>query len=236
MGLADGGTTSPLLLERLGDWSDDAAWNEFVARYRPLIELWCRRMRLDADTTEELCQRIWIALAHRMSSFEYDPSRKFRGWLKRLCHSRAIDLIRERRRQRVEAVEQDLIAAWPADFADGNENEVAACDSALLRLGKQCHAAVQSRVAPQTWGVFWSIAVEGHSVRETATAFKMSYAAAFAAHKRVAARLRAEGKRLMAERGARRSSARRGGRPADRSRELDRRLPIEATDHVDLSF
>jgi hypothetical protein len=65
MGLRDGGTTSPALLNRLVDWRDDAAWREFVERYRPLIQVWCRRMRLDADTTEELCQRIWINLAHR---------------------------------------------------------------------------------------------------------------------------------------------------------------------------
>jgi RNA polymerase sigma factor (sigma-70 family) len=204
MGPRDGGTTSPALLERLGDWSDEAAWGEFVERYRPLIETWCRRMQLDGDTTDELCQRIWIELAHRMSSFQYDPSRKFRGWLRRLCHSRAVDLIRERQRQHVRALDHDLAGTWRGffDSADASDNENPACDSALLRWGEEVHDAVRSRVAPLTWSAFWSIAVDGASVRETAVALNMSYAAAFAARKRVAARLRAEGKRLLAEREA----------------------------------
>ena len=93
MSLRGGGTTRPTLLIRLADWDDDEAWSEFVARYRPLIEFWCRCMRLDDETTDELCQRIWVQLARRMTTFQYDPSRKFRGWLRRLVHSRAVDLL-----------------------------------------------------------------------------------------------------------------------------------------------
>ena len=59
---------------------------------------------------------------------------------------------------------------------------------------------MQERVEPQTWHAFWRIAVEGWSVRESADDLGMSYAAAFAAHKRVGRMLRTEGKRRLAER------------------------------------
>ncbi|HXY35929.1 MAG TPA: sigma-70 family RNA polymerase sigma factor [Planctomycetaceae bacterium] len=203
MGVTDGGTTSPVLLNRLVDWNDDAAWAEFVERYRPLIQVWCRRMRLDDDTTEELCQRIWINLAHRMTTFQYDPSKRFRGWLRRLCHSRAVDLLRERRADPVQALPDGLPqlsrhAVEPSDA--GADEEVASRRPALLQLGTQVHDSVKSQVEPQTWDAFWSIAIDGLTVRQTAEALNMSYAAAFAAHKRVILRLRAEGHRVLSER------------------------------------
>jgi hypothetical protein len=64
-------------------------------------------------------------------------------------------------------------------------------------LAKQVQDSVQSHVEPRTWQAFWSIAVEGKSVRETAEALNLSYAAAFAAHKRVVRRLQEAGRAAM---------------------------------------
>src|ERR1700734_587335 len=183
MGLRDGGTTSPALLKRLVDWRDDAAWREIFEQYRPLIQVWCRRMRLDADTTEELCQRIWIKLAHRMSSFQYDPSRKFRGWLRRVCHSRAVELFRERRADPIRLLADEplntsgqFVEAGAVD--EDEDREPASRRPELLRLGARVHDSVKCRGEPQTWEAFWSVAVEGRTIRETADILKMSYAAA----------------------------------------------------------
>ncbi len=68
----DAGTTNPALLNRLGDWRDREACVDFVTRYDPVIRLSCRRYRLDADTTEELCQRVCVDLARRMREPESD--------------------------------------------------------------------------------------------------------------------------------------------------------------------
>ena len=75
--------TSPTLLRRTADWLDHAAWQEFVARYNPLIESWCREYCLDDDLAGDVSQLFWIELADKMRSFRYDPSRRFRGWLPR---------------------------------------------------------------------------------------------------------------------------------------------------------
>ncbi len=57
----DAGTTNPAFLEPSGySAGDQPAWVDFVTRYDPVIRLSCRRYRLDADTTEELCQLVWI--------------------------------------------------------------------------------------------------------------------------------------------------------------------------------
>ena len=69
----------------------------------------------------------------------------------------------------------------------------------LLDLAEQVQAAVREKVHAQSWQVFWHIAVDGWTTRETADALNMSYLAAHAAHKRVVDRLAKEGDRRLAE-------------------------------------
>ena len=91
--------TSPTLLGRATDWRDHAAWQEFFARYNPYIRSWCGEYRLDDDLAEEVSQLFWMELADKMCSFRYDPSRRFRGWLRRCFHWRVVNAIRERSRE-----------------------------------------------------------------------------------------------------------------------------------------
>jgi len=193
----DGGVTNPILLRRLSDWRNDAAWSEFVGRYEPLVLASCRSYGLNHDETADLCQRVWLELARRMISYRYDPTRSFRGWLRTLCKSRVLDLLRARRTGRFEMLRDDTSIAAKYDSREGD------CESGerprLLVAGQKAHDAVKSRVGEQTWRAFWAIAVEDWSVGETAATLGMSYAAAFAAKKRVANMLREEGQRLEAE-------------------------------------
>jgi RNA polymerase sigma-70 factor (ECF subfamily) len=197
--------TSPTLLRRAADWRDHAAWKELVARYDPLIQSWCREYHLDDDFAAEVCQRFWIELADKMRSFRYDPSRRFRGWLRRCFHWRVVDAIRERNREQgtvrslddagCGALESSLLASEPSGADD---DEPGSRRLLLLDLGEQVQAAVRSRVHPQTWQVFWHIAIDGWTTRETADVLNMSYLAAHAAHKRVLNRLAEEGDRCLA--------------------------------------
>ena len=197
----DAGTTNPALLNRLGDWRDREAWVDFVTRYDPVIRFSCRRYRLDADTTEELCQRVWIDLARRMRSFRYDPGRTFRGWLRRLCQSRAIDLLRKQKADAVESLEDHPATLLLQDASDefGAVEGGASDRPLLLHLAEEVQDGVRRRVDERTWQVFWEVAVLGQSVREASEAAGLTYYAAFAAQKRVRQMLREKGQRLLAE-------------------------------------
>jgi RNA polymerase sigma factor (sigma-70 family) len=197
----DAGTTNPTLLNRLCDWRDHEAWVDFVSRYDPVIRSTSGRYRLDAESTEELCQRVWIDLARRMRTYRYDPGKTFRGWLRRLCQSRAIDLLRKKKANAVEWLEDQPVASLLQDASAGIEVDESAPSERplLLRQAEKVQDAVRRRVSEQTWQVFWNIAIEGKSVRETSAAAAISYYAAFAAEKRVGRMLREEGQRLLAE-------------------------------------
>jgi len=196
----DAGTTNPTLLNRLGDWRDHEAWVDFVTRYDPVIRSISRRYRLDTESTEELCQRVWIDLARRMRSYRYDPGKTFRGWIRRLCHSRAIDLLRKKKASAVESLDDQSGVAFLEDVSAGIEVDESAVleRPVLLRQAEEVQDAVRRRVSERSWQVFWNIAIEGQSVRETSTAAGISYYAAFAAEKRVGRMLRDEGQRLLA--------------------------------------
>lgn len=197
----DAGTTSPTLLNRLGNWRDHEAWVDFVTRYDPVIRSASRRFRLDAEATEELCQRVWIDLARRMRTFRYDPGKTFRGWLRRLCRSRAIDLLRKKTADAVRSLEDQPAASLRQAAPEDEGDESAPSERPLLlRQAEEVQDAVRRRVDERTWRVFWNIAVEGQSVRESSDAAGLSYYAAFAAQKRVGRMLREEGQRLLAER------------------------------------
>jgi RNA polymerase sigma factor (sigma-70 family) len=195
----DPGTTNPTHLDRLGDWGDHRSWREFVALYGPMIRSSCRRYRLDAEATEEFCQRVWIDLARRMRTFRYDPGGTFRGWLRRLCESRAIDLLRERKADAVRSLEGRSASTSRQADAPGVDDSVATGRPLLLSRAEEVQGAVRRRVDERTWQVFWDIAVEGRSVREASEAAGITYAAAFAAQKRVGRMLREEGRRFLAD-------------------------------------
>jgi DNA-directed RNA polymerase specialized sigma24 family protein len=139
-----------------------------------------------------------------MRSFRYDPSRRFRGWLRRCFHWRVVDAIRERNREQgavrslddagCGALESALFLSEPPGADD---DEPAPRRLLLLDLGEQVQAAVRAKVHPQTWQVFWHIAIDGWSTRQTADVLNMTYLAAHAAHKRVLNRLAEEGNRCL---------------------------------------
>jgi RNA polymerase sigma-70 factor (ECF subfamily) len=205
MNWKDGSTTRPSLLRRVADWADHPAWCDFRNSYDPLIRRWCAGYGLDGSTLADLCQQIWVELADRMRTYRYDPGKTFRGWLRKFCRSRAVDLLRKRRTEVVrvfgELPADSLALLLAVDTTGGDEHEDSESRRALLlREAQQVQHAVQQRVEPQTWRAFWQIAVDGRSVREAADEMGMSYAAVFAAHKRVARMLRALGQRRLTER------------------------------------
>jgi RNA polymerase sigma-70 factor (ECF subfamily) len=198
--------TRPTLLGRAADWRDHDAWREFFARYDPLIRSWCREYRLDNDFARDVSQLFWIELADKMRSFRYDPSRRFRGWLRRCFHWRVVDAIRERRREERGARSLDdpscveiVSLLLDSEQFDEEDDEPGLRRLLLLDVAEQVQAAVREKVHARSWQVFRHVSIDGWTMRETADALNMTYLAAHAAHKRVVNRLAQEGDRRFAE-------------------------------------
>ncbi len=57
-------TRASLLLRLRAGPDDQAAWQEFVARYGPLIYGWCRHWRMQPADAEDIAQSVLLKLAH----------------------------------------------------------------------------------------------------------------------------------------------------------------------------
>lgn len=51
-----------------------------------MVYRWCRRWHLQDADAEDVTQAVLAKLTGKMGSFEYDPARSFRAWLKTVAH------------------------------------------------------------------------------------------------------------------------------------------------------
>ena len=83
-------TTSTTLLRDIAQDSQHVRWNEFVARYRPMMEAFMheRFPSLDAD---DIIQETLVALCGILPNYAYDPDEKghFRNYLTGILRNKA---------------------------------------------------------------------------------------------------------------------------------------------------
>jgi RNA polymerase sigma factor (sigma-70 family) len=188
--------TSVTLLGRLRQGPEDqAAWNEFVARYEPKILEWCRGWRLQESDARDVTQEVLLKLQRLLSSFAYDPSRSFRGWLRTLTHHAWRDLVNDRKRK----------GAGSGDTAvQGILENITAADSLVQQLEEefkselldQAMARVRTRVEPRTWDAFRLATLEGCSSAAVAGRLDMKITRVYTAKSEVKKMIRAEVRKL----------------------------------------
>lgn len=190
-----GPRTSTTLLGKLRELpTDQAAWTEFVERYGKKIYAWCRRWQLQAADADNVTQAVLLKLARAMQTFEYDPARSFRAWLKTLTFHAWQDLASQRRPlaaggdSRIEELLESLEAR--DDLLTRLE---AAWDQELL---EQAMASVQLRVQPNTWKAFYLTAVQGQAGDDVAAQLGMKLTTVYKARSNVQKMLQEEIRRL----------------------------------------
>src|SRR5262249_3286520 len=158
-------------------------WAEFVTRYGPRIYAWCRHWHLQEADTQDVTQAVLVRLAEKMRTFDYDPGRSFRGWLKALTRHAWADLREAHQRpaagggsaalERLYALEarEDLVAQLEREF-----------DQEVL---EEAMARGRMRVQPHTWEAFRLTAQEGLSGAEAAERLGMKVATVFVARGKV---------------------------------------------------
>jgi RNA polymerase sigma-70 factor (ECF subfamily) len=184
-------TRASLLVRLRAGAADPGAWREFVLLYGPLLMAWCRRWGLQEADAEDVTKTVLLKMAERLRSFEYDPTRRFRGFLRVVAQNAWGDLLSARRRAvpgSGDTAAEEALASTPArdDLATRLEE---AYDRELLDLAAE---RVRARVEPRTWSAFRMTALEGRSGAEAAAELGLRVAAVFMAKSRVQQMLREE--------------------------------------------
>jgi RNA polymerase sigma factor (sigma-70 family) len=189
--------TSVTLLDRLRqDPKDQAAWNDFVARYEPKILEWCLRWRLQESDARDVAQDVLLKLHALLAKFAYDPSRSFRGWLKTLTHHAWRDLVDDRRRAGIASGGSRMFELFE-DIHAGDDLDKHLKEEYHRELMEQAMILVRPRVAARTWDAFRLTALEGHSGAAAAASLEMNITRVYVARSEVKRMIREEVRKLV---------------------------------------
>jgi RNA polymerase sigma-70 factor (ECF subfamily) len=176
-------TRASLLLRLRRGAGDQTAWAEFVERYGRPIHAWCRRWGLQEADAQDVTQTVLLKLAGALRTFEYDPQRRFRAWLKTVTYRAWSDFLSARRREVAGSGDSEVHGLL--DTVEARDDLAARLDAAFdQELLDRAVAQVRQRLEPNTWEAYRLTAVEGLSGAEAAARLGMQVAAVFKAKSR----------------------------------------------------
>jgi RNA polymerase sigma factor (sigma-70 family) len=172
--------TQASLLLAARDPANQEARAAFAERYTGLIRDWCRRSGIREADQDDVLQTILCRFFEMLPTFQYDPSRRFRGLLRTMVHHAIVDLHRERQRhpgvhgsgdsgvlsqlQKVPAPDDASVESLVGELTGQMERD--------QRAHEACQR-VRQRVGPKTWQAFWLTTIESRSAADVAQQLEM---------------------------------------------------------------
>ncbi|MEM6688999.1 MAG: sigma-70 family RNA polymerase sigma factor [Planctomycetota bacterium] len=191
MSVSDSDTRLSLLL-RLRDAGDQAAWEQFVNQYGPMIHQWCLHWKLQEADACDVTQMLLVKLFRTLREFEYDPRKgRFRSWLKTVTGNAVRNFFRDSRREnqgRGDSEVYEHLSHQPA-----RDDLLTRIEKAFdLELVSEAERRVRERVAPHTWLAFEMIERQNCKVDEIAIATGLKVAMVYVARSKVRKMLKEE--------------------------------------------
>ena len=180
-------STSLSLLRRLQSDDREIAWERFVDLYAPLIFHWGSNHGLSAADAADLVQEVMAVLVVKLPEFEYDPKRRFRGWLRTITVNKARDFHRRNAVRFARGLDETMQHVGDAQPIDVFE-EAQYRRYVIGRLRQ----LIETEFEPQTWRACWKHVTQGRSAADVGRELGMSANAVRVAKCRVLRRLREE--------------------------------------------
>ncbi len=180
-------STSVSLLRRLCEPDHDAAWQRFVDLYAPLIFHWARNQGLNATDAADLVQEVLVTLVAKLPEFEYDPTKRFRGWLRTVTLGKIRDSQRRGAVRSMSGQDPNLEAA--VDAGDADLFEQAEYQTFVVNRALEL---MRAEFNDKTWQACWMQIAEGQKAADVAQRLGISLNMAYLAKSRVLRLLRDE--------------------------------------------
>ena len=179
--------TRPSLIERVRG-HDSAAWQRMVGLYGPLVAHWCRRNGLDAHSTADCLQEVFIALSQSMAA--YVPSNRpgsFRGWLWGITQNKIRDHWRKHERQIAATGGSTAMHMLHSIESGDDEPQSSIINNRLMRAALE---VVRSEVETRTWAIFERSVIDQLPADAVASEFNIQPAAIRQIRSRILRRMR----------------------------------------------
>ena len=179
-------STSTTLLDAIASDAQNVRWNEFVARYKPMMEAYMRERFPFADSDETI-QETLVAVSKALPSFKYRPEEtgRFRNYLTGILRHKALREISNARRHE----EKMRKFAELSGGAAPEDPEDAAWIESLMEIALRNLLADES-IQPRTREVFRRVAVNGEKPEDVASSLGMDRNAVDQIKSRMTAKLR----------------------------------------------
>ncbi len=174
------------LLQQLRDKQDSVAWSKFVELYTPLVHRWVSNLGITEPDRNDIVQEVLLALLGQVSTFQYDASKSFRGWLRTITINKTRDLIRKRKRKTEPAFLERF------DLASQNDTDYLTQQEYRDFLAKAAMKLMRKNFSQTTWQACWEHVANGRPAAEVAQELGISVNAVYLARGRILNRLKRE--------------------------------------------
>lgn len=142
--------TSLTLMRKLrANPRDTQAWNAFISVYGPRIDAWCRRWKLQESDVQDVTQEVLLKLSKQFGTFDYDPAKGFRKWLRTVTEHALCDFANSRSKQPTTMVTEFL-----QDVECRKDLMERLSDVFDLEVLEEAKSRVISQVDEKHWQVF----------------------------------------------------------------------------------
>ena len=176
------------LIQRLQHGGDEAAWEEFVAIYRPAIVRMALRKQLQPTDAEDLAQQVLLAVSRNIDKWKQDRTRaRFRTWLQTVVRNTTLNALTRKPRDQATG---GTTAVQQLNQQPDREDSIWFDAEWRRETLRWATAQVREEFEPATWLAFWETAIEGTSASVTAQKCGKSVGAVYIARTRVMQRIK----------------------------------------------
>jgi RNA polymerase sigma factor (sigma-70 family) len=185
--------TSTSLLERLQSQPGSAAWEEWLAIYRPFLYAWLRRYQLQSQDADDIVQDVLSAVVRELPQFRSDPAKgAFPGWLRTVLANRLRAFCTKRQAQAVATGDSDFLGLLEQMEDPGSDLTRRWNEEHDRYVAGRLLERLRPEFQPAMWQAFCRVVLDGAPARAAAAELGVSASAVFIAKSRVLRRLRRE--------------------------------------------
>lgn len=177
-------TTSTTLLKQIAGAAEHPRWEEFVAKYRPMLEAYARE-RFPGLQADDLIQETLLGLMRALPDYVAQDDRKgaFHNFLTGVLRHKALDALRDAGRRS----EAEALAAQEGAGAEKNASEEWRKTIYAVALEQ---LLANPKVGARSKQIFIRLAIKGEKPQEIADSLLVSRGVVDLTKRRMTARLR----------------------------------------------
>jgi RNA polymerase sigma-70 factor, ECF subfamily len=184
-------STSSFFLERLQDGESDAVWDQFCARYEPVLMAFARRAGLQEEDARDVVQEALMAFLEGFRAGRYERHRgRLRSWLQGIVFHKTQDTLRRLSRREVQMVDPSNATAFLDRIPDRKELEDVFEQEWERGVLTECLQQVRREVDPLTFQAFELYAMADQTADQVARQLGISLNVVYLSKSRVLSRMR----------------------------------------------